>query len=79
MQEVQILKMLNTSDADLEWFRDNINRLKEKYDQNYIAIENNEVLAHDKTINGLIKKLRQMGKDSSKIFIQFVSKLRVVL
>ena len=78
MQEAQILKMLTTFDSDLEWFKENLLSLKENYDQNYVAIENAEVIVHDKNIDNLITKLKQLGKDPSKVFIQFVSKVKAI-
>ena len=78
MQEAQILKILTAFDSDLGWFKENLSFLKTKYDQNYIAIENAEVIVHDKNIDNLITKLKQLGKDPSKIFIQFVSKVKAI-
>lgn len=78
MQEAQILKMLTAFDSDLEWFKENLTSLRKNYDQNYVAIENAEVIMHDKNIDNLITKLKQLGKDPSKIFIQFVSKVKAI-
>ena len=72
MQEAQILKMLTAFDSDLEWFKENLTSLKENYDQNYVAIENGKILGYAKDMHNLVIKLKQLGKDPSKIFIQFV-------
>lgn len=79
MQEIQILKMLEVSDSNLEWFKNHLDYLKEKFDQNYVAIEDSEVIAFDKSMDHLIQKLKQLNKDPSKLFIQFVSKIKAVL
>ena len=76
---MKILKMLEASDSNLEWFKDHLNYLKEKFDQNYVAIEEGGVIAFDKSMDHLIQKLKQLNKDPSKLFIQFVSKIKTVL
>ena len=78
MQEAQILEMLEVSDSSLRWFKEHLNFLKEKYDQNFIAIEDNKVIAFEKNMDNLIQKLKHLNKDPSKIFIQFVSKIKAI-
>ena len=78
MEETQIVKMLNVFESNLEWFNQNLVNLKEKYDQNYVAIEDSKVIAFDNNINSLVNKLKQLGKDPSKTFIQFVSKIKSI-
>ena len=79
MQEAQILEMLEVSDSSLKWFKKHLNFLKEQYDQNFIAIEDSKVIASEKNMDNLIHRLKQLNKDPSKIFIQFVSKIKAVL
>lgn len=78
MQDTQILQLLDTYDSTLEWFKENIGLLKEKYNNNFVAIENREVIAYDPKMEGLINKLKHLNKDASKIFIQFVSKIKTI-
>ena len=60
MQEVQILRMLDESNSNLEWFTKNLGFLKETYDHNYIA---NGFIVHNSTYRMYLRR----GKQGSRV------------
>lgn len=79
VNETQVLQLLNDSDSALDWFAKNIKTVKEKFDGQFIAFDNEKVIAHDKDLTNLLEKLKKDGKDPSQVVIQFVSKIKMVL
>lgn len=67
------LNLLNNIDKDLEWFKKNINKLKNQFDDQFVAIKNRDVIESDRNMEGIIKKLRARNEEPSKLLIKFVS------
>ena len=79
MTEAQIIQMLTIGREDLAWFEANIETLKSKYNNKFIAFCGKEILSYDSDIESLLYKLRQKGIDTSNIFIKFVSRVKSIL
>lgn len=52
--------------------REDFRKLQEAYGNEYIAIENGEILNHDRDMKNLMNKLKSMKKDLTLILIQFI-------
>mgnify|MGYP001620094406 CR=1 FL=1 len=71
--------LLNKLDKDIEWFKENQTELEERYNNNFIAIENEKVINNDKNLDHLLTKLKEIGKDPAEVLIKFVSATVVIL
>ncbi len=65
--ELEKLKKFN---RDVEWFQNNYENLKKDYKGEYVAINNQKVIGHDKDLNILIKKLKEQNEDISSFVIE---------
>jgi len=63
----------------MKWFQDNYDKLKKEYGDEYVAVDNGNVLMHDKDARSLIKTLKKQYKDIGAIVIEFVSKEKMDL
>lgn len=79
MDSKQDLELLNESDISLEYYRKNMERITEDFNNQFIAIKGKNVIDHGKTMDELIKKLSTKEEDSSNLFIVFVSKNIIIL
>jgi len=70
MDELQIL---DNSSADLRWFQENSDKLRAKYEGEFIAIKNQSVIDFGPTMDILIRKIEEKGEDSNLILIKFVT------
>lgn len=66
-----ILQKLKTYRDDLEWFQHNYHELKKQYKGEYVAIEDEKVIAHDEDLEKVLMDLK--GKDMSKILIEHIN------
>ena len=64
--------LLNRLDGDINWFKEHQTELEEKYDNQFIAIEDEELISTDKNLDILITKLKKMGKDPAGVLIKFL-------
>lgn len=75
----QISQMLVNGQRDLSWFEENINDLRMKYNNEFIAFHSKKILEHDSNLNNLIEKLTKKNINLSDVFIKFVSKVKAIL
>lgn len=71
--------LLNKLDENINWFKEHQTELEEEYDNQFIAIENEEIISADKNLDILITKLKKMGKDPANTLIKFVSTTIIIL
>ena len=79
MGESSVIQMLMNSQEDLSWFNSNIEMLKSKYNNKFIAFHEKKVIDSDAELDTLIKKLKNKNVDLSSILIEFISKVRYIL
>ena len=66
--------LLNKLDNDLEWFKKNQTDLENKYNDQFIAIENGNVIENDKSLDHLLSKLEKIGKSKYEAYTRYKSK-----
>ena len=71
--------LLNKFDQDIEWFKENQKKLEKEYDNNFIAVSERKIVAFDKDLDSLIKKIKELKLDPSNMFIRFVSTTIIIL
>lgn len=79
MSETEIVQMLINGHKDLEWFNENFERLKSKYNNMFIAFSNQDVIESDQNLQNLMGKLNKKKIDISNVFIEFVSDIKFIL
>lgn len=79
MSEQQVMELLNRSERELDWLSNNINSLKEKYDQKVIAIKDEKVVAVGILVEDVLENLRTQGIDASQVIIKFISKIVTII
>jgi hypothetical protein len=63
---------LERLDKDTEWLHSHYDELIEKFNQKYVAINNQQVIEHDNNLDKLKQKLQQQGIESTNILIEFI-------
>ena len=76
--ETDILTLFEEYDKNANWFRENYQRLVEKYDGMFIAVYEEHVVDRDKDLDRLVEKVSKKYP-SETIFIDFVTKEKLVL
>jgi len=79
MTEASVLQMLVSGQNDMAWFESNLDSLKSKYNNKFIAFHNKEVIGADSNLDNLMKRLKENSIDTSNIFVKFVSKIKAIL
>ena len=79
MENAEIVQLLLKSQNNLEWFGSHLNELMIKFENQFIAIDNQEVIAEDNNFDALLNKLKNKAIDPSNILIKFVSKIKSIL
>lgn len=67
------LQLLTDSASDLNWLKENIKSVKEKFEGEILAIKNKEIVAFAPTVEILFRKLKEKGIEESEVIIQYVS------
>jgi hypothetical protein len=73
LSDAQISKELEQYENDLSWVVENYTSLIEKYGNEFVAVLNQEVLVHAKTIQQLMEELSTKFKaDCNRAVIEFI-------
>jgi hypothetical protein len=63
---------LKELDADTEWLHSNYNELINKYNEQFFAIRNRDIIVHDKDSDELIEKLREKGFQPGEVLTEYI-------
>ena len=68
-------------EKNVDWFQSNYDELKQKYKDEYVAIDNQEVLGHGPDLERLIEEMRRKHKDLGPFVVEFLTekKLQLIL
>lgn len=72
-------ELLLKGQEDIEWYNAHFNELVRKFDNQFVAIENQGVVEADYNLDALFIKLTEKGLEPSETLVKFVSKAKVVL
>lgn len=70
---------LNDFYLDSKWFFSNMDVLRKKFLDEFVAIKEQDVLDHDKNIKILVERLNSKGENTAFLFIEFVRKKGEIL
>lgn len=79
MSQEEVLKNLIEAERNFMWFNNNLKHLLKEYDEQFVAVEKEKIVAHGDDLNEVSKELRDKGFNPSQVFIQFVSKIKSIL
>jgi regulator of sigma D len=63
---------LEQFEKDTEWLHSNYNELIQKHNQEYVVIKNQNVIEHDRNLDGLKQKLKERKMALSNVLIEFI-------
>jgi hypothetical protein len=66
------LELLTRFEKDSEWLFAKLEELREKFKNEFVAVENQEIIAHDKNLEKVIESLKNKGKNPSLLLIRFI-------
>ncbi len=67
------LQILTGSIADLEWFQEHSNEIRDKHSGEFVAIKNKSIVGFALSSSALIKNLEKNGEDSNLVLIKHVT------
>jgi len=79
MINAQLLSIFDRVEREQSWFEQNLDLIKKEYDNKFIAIKDNQVIAVGTLMEDIIKTLKAKNIDPSETFIKFVSKIAVII
>lgn len=78
MNKSEFQELLNVQ-KDAEYLKKSYDSLKKNYENQYVAIKDGKVIAHDKNIDIVLKYLRNKKINPSNILIEFLHPKDMVL
>lgn len=76
--ETEILALFEEYDKNAKWFRENYQRLVEKYDGMFVAIYEEQIVDYDRDLDPLVGRVSEKHL-SERVFMDFVTKEKLVL
>jgi hypothetical protein len=66
------IQLLIQLEKDNEWFKSNYKEIEAKYEKEFIAIKDKEIVAHAKSIDELIRNLKSKKIDPATTLVKFI-------
>jgi len=73
------LQQLQEIRKDNEFLKESYDKLRKKYSNQYIAIKNRDIIAHDKDIKKVMKLVSERNINPANILIEFLHPKDMVL
>jgi len=70
MDELQTLLEFEQNDR---WLHENIDRLRDKFANKFVAVKNKKVIVYSAEIDDLIKKLEKKKEKPNEVLIEFIN------
>jgi len=74
-----VVAMLQRRGEELDWFGKNFNTLCERFENQFVAILNNKVVAAQPVLSKLFKEIEAGGMDRSEPMVKFVTRVNQIL
>lgn len=71
-EKSQILKILEKSEEDNEWFSGKYIELQRKYEGKIVAVKEKKVICAADTVEELLEKLKEKGEDVGYLLIESI-------
>ena len=79
MSGATVNQMLLSGYKTLSWFEVNRKEILSKYDNKFVAFEEEKIIESDSKLDNLIKKLQSRKINPASVLIKFVSKIKSIL
>ncbi|HLC50888.1 MAG TPA: DUF5678 domain-containing protein [archaeon] len=73
------LQMLNEAKRDNGFLMKNYEAIREKYENEFVAIKNEKIIAHGKRIEDVISHLESRGINSAMTTIEFMREKNIII
>lgn len=68
----QILEKFHSLEIGSTFIGKNIEILEKKHPDQFVAVNKNKIVAHNKDLEILMKKVKEKGEDTKEIIIEFI-------
>jgi ABC-type phosphate/phosphonate transport system ATPase subunit len=75
----QELQMITKMENNVQWFNLHYTSIREKYENKFIAIKDNRIIADADKVETLIKNIEKQGEDPGLTLIEFIPEKGTVL
>lgn len=69
---VSDLMLLNKAHSDMEWFRENVKDIRDKYQGNFVAVKNKRIVAVANNPHVLLNRVKKLRVKEVEVIIQFI-------
>jgi len=66
------LQQFQEFEKDANWFNSHLDELRKEYVNEFVAVEDGNVISSGKTVDSVLEKLKKMRKDPGRVLIEFV-------
>jgi hypothetical protein len=73
LRKEKAISFLNSKNSDNQWLLQNIDTLRRNYENQFVAIHNNQVIASNPDLNALKFSIEEKNLNSKNVFIQFIN------
>lgn len=74
----EYIALFEEYEKNWSWFRENYGELVKKFDGEFVAIYEQNVVDHDKELSNLMKRIREKYPEEN-VFVDFVSREKLML
>jgi hypothetical protein len=79
MASENVVDMLLAGREDMNWFNSHAAELKNTYGEKFVAFKDQRIIESDSDMNRLMEKLKRKNIDTSKVIVEFVTKVKKIL
>ncbi len=73
------LEALVNFEKDNKWLQEHYTEIQDRYEGKFVAVENGNIIASDRNLEDLLRKLRENGKDPAMLLVEFVRRKGEIL
>lgn len=73
------MDLLNISEDNLNWFRDNYEYIQNNFERKIIAVNDNKIIAYAENLKILLEMLKSMEIDSSEVLIESIPSKKEII
>lgn len=66
------LMLLTRTANDRKWLQANMEKLREKFEKQFVAIEEEKIIAVNKDLEKLVEEVKKQGKNPAIIIIEYI-------
>jgi hypothetical protein len=79
MGDADVVRLLQAGYSNLSWYEENLDSIKQEFDNRFIAISQCSVVASAKSVEEMMRELKKKNINASDVLIEHVSKIKSIL